>query len=215
MEEAERVPGMAGAASAVPVGTNLRNHVLGVAFANVSTNNRINRLYRSDSYVPRCEVAQLSLARRMAVVATDVLVVTAIREAVNLYPAEYALASKERGVLVLSAFSGASRWMSGAMRINPWQLNDVARRMRDALEMPAAERKARYLRHATALQEHGGGMARRSKTSRTQPSTTGKKTTARGWGLDTRLMHPTVTSSHRTRARHWRLPLLLPPPHPA
>ena len=58
-----------------------------------------------------------------------VLIVSAIREAVNVYPLEYLvarhLAGRPAGALVLSEFSGFSRVLNGALSVNPWSLSQL------------------------------------------------------------------------------------------
>ena len=84
--------------------------------------------------------AGISTAARMLLwQQSDVAVFSAVREAVNVWPLEYVLTRSlpretekpERelaGVLVLSEFSGFSRVLNGALRVNPFsqkQLQEV------------------------------------------------------------------------------------------
>ena len=48
------------------------------------------------------------------------------------------------GVLVLSRFAGASEQLSDALLVNPYDIDAIARAIRDALAMPLEERKARH-----------------------------------------------------------------------
>jgi trehalose-6-phosphate synthase len=63
----------------------------------------------------------------------------------------------ERGVLVLSRFTGAAQEIYGAVLVNPFNVDGFAAGIRSALEMPLVERKRRMsdmrdrLRHATVF----------------------------------------------------------------
>jgi trehalose 6-phosphate synthase/phosphatase len=78
---------------------------------------------------------------------SEVAVFSAVREAVNVWPLEYALtrsfAKVPAGVLVLSEFSGFSRVLNGALRVNPFNVRQLSENLDNALELPAAEREAR------------------------------------------------------------------------
>lgn len=56
----------------------------------------------------------------------DALVVTPIRDGLNLIPYEYIVSTSEgKGQLVLSEFTGCSRALSSAVRVNPWDLEKL------------------------------------------------------------------------------------------
>jgi len=99
--------------------------------------------------------AGISTAARMLLwQQSDVAVFSAVREAVNVWPLEYVLTRSlpretekpERelaGVLVLSEFSGFSRVLNGALRVNPFSQKQLQEALDSALELPQAEREAR------------------------------------------------------------------------
>jgi hypothetical protein len=61
---------------------------------------------------------------------TDCLFSTSVRDALTLSPFEFIISNEEsgkKGVVIISEFSGSSRVLSGALRINPWN-RDQARR---------------------------------------------------------------------------------------
>jgi trehalose 6-phosphate synthase len=64
----------------------------------------------------------------------------------NLVAKEYVSAQDpaDPGVLVLSSFAGAARELSGALIVNPLDIDDMADALACALAMPLAERRARY-----------------------------------------------------------------------
>ncbi len=81
--------------------------------------------------------------------AADVMLVTALRDGMNLVAKEYVAARTDnRGVLVLSEFAGAADELPSAIRINPHDIHGMKEAIMRAIEMPAAEqgRRMRALR---------------------------------------------------------------------
>ena len=91
---------------------------------------------------PREEMVALFLA-------ADVMLVTALRDGMNLVAKEY-VASRidNRGVLVLSEFAGAADELPSAIRINPHDIDGMKDAIMRAIDMPSAEqgRRMRALR---------------------------------------------------------------------
>ncbi len=76
--------------------------------------------------------------------AADVMVVTPIRDGLNLVAKEFCAArTDEDGVLVLSEFAGASAELGEALRVNPYDLDQVADALKRALDMNPEERQTR------------------------------------------------------------------------
>jgi trehalose 6-phosphate synthase/phosphatase len=76
--------------------------------------------------------------------AADAVVVTALRDGMNLVAKEFVAARPdEDGVLVLSEFAGAAAELSEAVRVNPYDIESTADALHRALTMPPAERRAR------------------------------------------------------------------------
>lgn len=76
--------------------------------------------------------------------AADVLLVTPIRDGLNLVCKEYCAArTDEGGALVLSEFAGAADELAGALRVNPYDVDATAAAIHRAITMPDAERRAR------------------------------------------------------------------------
>ncbi len=97
--------------------------------------------YLHQSY-PREEMVALYLA-------ADVMLVTALRDGMNLVAKEYVASRVDnRGVLVLSEFAGAADELGSAVRINPHDIDGLKDAIIRAIEMPAAEqgRRMRALR---------------------------------------------------------------------
>ncbi|GAT72907.1 alpha,alpha-trehalose-phosphate synthase (UDP-forming) [Microbacterium hydrocarbonoxydans] len=91
---------------------------------------------------PREEMVALYLA-------ADVMLVTALRDGMNLVAKEYiATRADNRGVLVLSEFTGAADELRQAVRVNPHDIEGLKDAIMTAVEMPAAEqgRRMRALR---------------------------------------------------------------------
>ncbi|CAM9863123.1 unnamed protein product, partial [Phaeothamnion confervicola] len=77
----------------------------------------------------------------------DVLLVTPIRDGMNIVPFEYVVSREAQGCLasvVLSEFAGCARSLGGAVLVNPWDTNDVAEKMLWAVRMDRDERTIRH-----------------------------------------------------------------------
>ena len=72
--------------------------------------------------------------------------VTPLRDGMNLVAKEFVAAQAERdpGVLVLSRFAGAARELDGALVVNPYDVEGVAERLQEALNMPLEARQERW-----------------------------------------------------------------------
>jgi len=74
----------------------------------------------------------------------DVLLVTAIRDGMNLIAKEYVAAKRDNGgVVVLSETAGSAREMSEALIVNPSDIHGIASVIATALEMPLDEQQRR------------------------------------------------------------------------
>lgn len=94
-------------------------------------------------HVDRFELA--ALYRR-----ADVMMVTPLRDGMNLVAQEFALCQavagppvRHRGTLLLSEFAGAARVLPGALLVNPWDTEGSSRRLAEALELGRGERRRR------------------------------------------------------------------------
>lgn len=75
---------------------------------------------------------------------SDVALITPVRDGMNLVAKEYvATRTRKDGVLVLSEMTGASIEMNEALLINPFNFEEIADSIKQALEMPKAEQKQR------------------------------------------------------------------------
>ena len=77
-------------------------------------------------------------------VAADVMLVTPLRDGMNLGAKEYvACRSEETGVLVLSEFAGAAGELSSALLVNPHDLDGMKDALAAALSMDLEESRRR------------------------------------------------------------------------
>ncbi|XP_024539145.1 alpha,alpha-trehalose-phosphate synthase [UDP-forming] 1-like [Selaginella moellendorffii] len=87
---------------------------------------------------------------------TDVLLVTSLRDGMNLVSYEYvACQDQKKGVLVLSEFAGAAQSLgAGAILINPWNIVEAACAIADALNMSETERQERHRHNFIHVTSH-------------------------------------------------------------
>ena len=80
--------------------------------------------------------------------ASDVALVTPLRDGMNLVAKEYVAAQREDdpGVLILSRFAGAAAQLTDALLVNPHSREEIAEALNRALTMPLAERRVRWRR---------------------------------------------------------------------
>ncbi len=106
----------------------------------------INAKYGTGTWKPvvmwtrQLSPAALNALRRLA----DFCVVSSLHDGMNLVAKEYVSArNDEDGVLILSQFAGAAEELTDALLINPYDINDFARKIKEALEMTETERRRR------------------------------------------------------------------------
>ncbi|CAA6671042.1 unnamed protein product [Spirodela intermedia] len=90
-------------------------------------------------------------------------VVNAVRDGMNLVPYKYtvcrqwspALGGKpKKSMIVVSEFIGCSPSLSGAIRVNPWNVDAVADAMNLAIKMPEPEKQLRHEKHFKYVTSH-------------------------------------------------------------
>jgi trehalose 6-phosphate synthase len=88
--------------------------------------------------------------------ASNVGYVTPLRDGMNLVAKEYVSAQdpENPGVLVLSRFAGAAQELTGALIVNPLDIDGMADALATALAMPLAERQARHADMLSQLREN-------------------------------------------------------------
>ncbi|MGQ0511676.1 MAG: alpha,alpha-trehalose-phosphate synthase (UDP-forming) [Betaproteobacteria bacterium] len=86
--------------------------------------------------------------------AADVCFVSSLHDGMNLVAKEYLAArDDERGVLILSQFTGAARELSEALIVNPYDTEQCAAALRVALAMPPDEQRHRMRSMRSLVQE--------------------------------------------------------------
>jgi trehalose 6-phosphate synthase/phosphatase len=107
---------------------------------------RINSQYATAGWVPIHSMHRSLPEEEVTALyrAADVMLVTPLRDGMNLVAKEFVASRVDRdGVLVLSEFAGAASELGEALHINPYDVDQMARRFREALLMPVMERRAR------------------------------------------------------------------------
>eukprot|EP00871_Galdieria_phlegrea_P000041 jgi/Galph1/1037/GphlegSOOS_G5765.1 len=75
----------------------------------------------------------------------DVAIVSSVRDGMNLVAYEYVMCQQaKKGVLILSEFAGSAQSLSGAIRVNPWNIEELATAIHEALSMPKREREMKH-----------------------------------------------------------------------
>jgi len=86
--------------------------------------------------------------------AADVCFVSSLHDGMNLVAKEFvASRDDERGVLILSQFTGASRELPEALIVNPYDIDQCAAALRAALVMPPAEQRERMRSMRSLVQD--------------------------------------------------------------
>ncbi|MFZ1928512.1 MAG: trehalose-6-phosphate synthase [Candidatus Sulfotelmatobacter sp.] len=87
--------------------------------------------------------------------AADLCLVTSLHDGMNLVAKEFLAARRdERGVLILSQFTGAARELRDALLVNPYDIDQTAEAIRAALEMEPEEKQMRVHRMRRIIREN-------------------------------------------------------------
>ncbi|KAB2090442.1 hypothetical protein ES319_A03G123400v1 [Gossypium barbadense] len=140
-----------------------------------STVKRINETFGKPGYDPIVLIDEpLKFYERIAYyVVAECCLVTAVRDGMNLIPYEYIISRQgnerlnkvlglepstpKKSLLVVSEFIGCSPSLSGAIRVNPWNIDAVADAMDCALAMAEAEKQLRHEKHYRYVSTHHVG----------------------------------------------------------
>ncbi|XP_011024382.1 PREDICTED: alpha,alpha-trehalose-phosphate synthase [UDP-forming] 6-like [Populus euphratica] len=141
---------------------------------------RINETFGKPGYDPIVLIdAPLKFYEKVAYyVVAECCLVTAVRDGMNLIPYEYIISRQgndrlnkllgqepstpKKSMLVISEFIGCSPSLSGAIRVNPWNIDAVADAMDYALEMADPEKQLRHEKHYRYVSTHDVGYWARS-----------------------------------------------------
>ena len=76
---------------------------------------------------------------------SDVCVVSSTRDGMNLVSYEYIACQQNRhGVLILSEFTGAAQSLNGSLLVNPWNTEELAGAMQEAVTMSDEQRAVNF-----------------------------------------------------------------------
>jgi alpha,alpha-trehalose-phosphate synthase [UDP-forming] len=119
--------------------------------------NRINMRFQTDRWKP---IVFLNRQHNHQEIqgyyrAADLCLVTSLHDGMNLVAKEFVAARRdERGVLILSCFTGAAHELRDALQINPYDIDQTAEAIRCALEMEPEEKELRMQRMRKTVGEH-------------------------------------------------------------
>jgi len=119
--------------------------------------NRINMRFQTDKWKPIVFLNQQHNHQEIQSYyrAADLCLVTSLHDGMNLVAKEFVAARRgERGVLILSCFTGAAHELRDALQINPYDIDQTAEAIRCALEMEPEEKELRMKRMRKTVREH-------------------------------------------------------------
>lgn len=133
----------------------------------------INRKYGKSGYEPIVFInGPVSTLEKVAYYAiSECCVVNAVRDGLNLVPYKYTVsrqgspeldkalridesAMPRKSVIIVSEFIGCSPSLSGAIRVNPWNIDSVSEAMNWAISMPDNEKHMRHEKHYKYVSSH-------------------------------------------------------------
>ena len=118
---------------------------------------RINWRFQTDKWKPIVLLNRQHSHEEIAPYyrAADLCLVTSLHDGMNLVAKEFVATRRdERGVLILSCFTGAARELQDALQVNPYDIDQTAEAIRAALEMPPEEKRLRMQRMRKLVREH-------------------------------------------------------------
>jgi len=118
---------------------------------------RINWRFQSEKWKPIVFIKRQHSHSEIAPYyrAADLCLVTSLHDGMNLVAKEFLAARPdERGVLILSQFTGAARELRDALLVNPYDIDQSAEAIRIALEMEPEDKQLRVHRMRRAIKEH-------------------------------------------------------------
>jgi trehalose 6-phosphate synthase len=118
---------------------------------------RINWRFRADQWKPIVLLERQHSHQEIETYyrAADVCLVTSLHDGMNLVAKEFvATRHDERGVLILSCFTGAARELRDALQVNPYDIDQTAEAIRAALEMNSDEKQLRMQRMRKTVRDH-------------------------------------------------------------
>jgi trehalose-6-phosphate synthase len=117
---------------------------------------RINWRFQSDQWKPIILLNRQHSHKEILPYyrAADLCLVTSLHDGMNLVSKEFIASRRdERGVLILSCFTGAARELQDALQVNPYDIDQTAEAIRAALEMQPEEKQIRMQRMRRHVRE--------------------------------------------------------------
>jgi trehalose 6-phosphate synthase len=156
----EKYPSYQGQFTFVQIGAPSRSHLKRYhdLMAEVEAEaDRINWRFQTDKWKPIVFLNRQHSHREIQSYyrGADLCLVTSLHDGMNLVAKEF-VASRhdERGVLILSCFTGAAQELPDALQINPYDIDQTAEAIRCALAMEPEEKELRMQRMRKTVREH-------------------------------------------------------------
>jgi trehalose-6-phosphate synthase len=156
----EKYPSYQGQFTFVQIGAPSRTHIKRYhdLFAEVEAEaERINWRFQSGKWKPIVLLTRQHSHQEIEPYyrAADLCLVTSLHDGMNLVAKEFVAARQdERGVLILSQFTGAARELRDALLVNPYNIDQTADAIRAALEMEPEDKQMRMHRMRKIVKEH-------------------------------------------------------------
>uniref|UniRef100_UPI001CB965B2 probable alpha,alpha-trehalose-phosphate synthase [UDP-forming] 11 n=1 Tax=Erigeron canadensis TaxID=72917 RepID=UPI001CB965B2 len=136
----------------------------------------VNRRFSFEGYDPIVFITgPVSISDKVAYYSiAECVVVNAVRDGMNLVPYKYTVSRQgnseldevfrryephgdtkpKRSIIIVSEFIGCSPSLSGAIRVNPWNIDSVTEAMNLAITMPEKEKEMRHEKHYKYISSH-------------------------------------------------------------
>ena len=156
----EKYPRFQGVFTFVQIGAPSRTHIKRYHDLQAEVEaeaERINWRFRSEQWKPIVLLERQHSHQEIEPYyrAADLCLVTSLHDGMNLVAKEFvATRLDERGVLILSCFTGAARELRDALQVNPYDIDQTAEAIRAALEMSAEEKQQRMERMRKTIRDH-------------------------------------------------------------
>jgi len=156
----EKYPRYQGVFTFVQIGAPSRTHIKryhDLQAELVAEADRINWRFQADQWKPIVLLNRQHTHKEVAAYyrAADLCLVTSLHDGMNLVAKEFVATRRdERGVLILSCFTGAARELRDALQVNPYDIDQTADAIRAALEMPSEEKEIRMHRMRKTVREY-------------------------------------------------------------
>ncbi|XWS70904.1 hypothetical protein CRYUN_Cryun03dG0090200 [Craigia yunnanensis] len=135
--------------------------------------NEVNKKYGEPGYEPIVFIkGPVTTQEKLAYYAiAEYSVVTPVRDGMNLVPYKYTVCRQscpvldealgvdensplKNSVIIVSEFIGCSPSLSGAIRVNPWNISEMANAMYSAIDLPETEKHLRHEKHYKYISSH-------------------------------------------------------------